>query len=94
MLHQGRLYSVNAILARSWSKPVLLVPLVQLDIAPLEDLDYARVLRADDRIPIILLEKELTILDGMHRAAHARLKGRKKIAARLLTADELEMTRY
>lgn len=91
--HLGQMYSVNAILKISRKKKTIYVPLKELDIAPFDELDHERVIRANYNIPIVVLADETTILDGMHRAAHARLDGLTMIPVRVITAKELERTR-
>lgn len=93
LCHNSHYYSVNVLIELSRLKQVIKMPLSRLDIMPLSELDEERVKRADYAIPIIVLENDHVILDGMHRAAHALLDRQQRIPARIVTHAELAQAR-
>jgi hypothetical protein len=92
--HEGRRYSVNGLLRLSQTCPVVTVRVADMDSVPVMMLDDARVMRADYRVPVLLLMRRVpsyyTILDGAHRVAHAMIDGVGALSARILTEAMLQ----
>ena len=97
LVHLGRQYRVDDLIELTKNKPVYNLPVEQLIwIFDYSTPDEARVLRADLKVPIIVIEEklengaELVVLDGLHRVAKAVRLKKSTILARLITPTELK----
>lgn len=93
--HEGRMYAVHTLLRLASKKRIVNVRIASLQMPDVGNFLFGRIQRADYSIPILVLERPdrglRIVLDGIHRAWHARLDNRTMIISRALTEAELAL---
>lgn len=90
--HEGKLYSVDALLKVAYSKKeteTLLKDLIW--VLAYSQPDEERVQKADISFPVIVLDEgsRMVVLDGLHRLTKAYRLGRTKIKSFILKPEDL-----